>query len=441
MPPAPVSNHAPAPHAAAANELKELIRQTASSADLLMIWRAHDEELWAAEPTLYLALARRFMGNGDGLLAHEVLIEARERGVADPVLEHQYGLVLARIGATERAAHVALQLRQRLEHAPESSDRQMLLAEVAGLLARTEKDMGLRAPTAAERAYHLRRAYEEYREGFERTQQYYLAINAATLALLLDDVLTAEALAAIAGADALAELARGPSAWAEATVGEAALIVRDRDEAAARYTRAARLHSHRLDDLASMRRQARLILEHTGGDTSWLSAAFDAPAVVAFAASSKLPLPGRQREQAIARAIRARLEQSRVRFGFSSAAPGSEIIFLEQLAALGGELTVVLPCQRAEFVRDYVAPAGDRWVRRCEPFIEDRDIVIEASPSAAAGRTVFEYASLLLAGLAAMHSQFIDGELIALVHDDTQQSSVTRQWRSHGHNVELLQVG
>ncbi|HUF52009.1 MAG TPA: tetratricopeptide repeat-containing protein [Longimicrobiales bacterium] len=441
-PPAPDQTHAQPAGSRTGTGLRELIRHTQSSAELHAIWRGRDEAQWAAEPELYLELAARFMGNGDGLLAHEVLVEARA-ALAEPDLriEHQYGLVLARTGATERAAAVARALRPQLAVTRDgSAEADRMLAEVDGLLARTEKDLGLRAATVAERDRHLRQSFVEYSTGYERSGEYYLAINAATLALLLGDDAAMRQYAAHARAGATAELAQHASPWAEATLGEVALLHGDHDEAATRYAAAAHALSARLDHIASMRRQARLILEQRGAAVAWLDDVFAIPAVVAFAAASSLTVPDAAQEIPIERALRECMERVRAGFGFSAAAPGSETIFLELMVERGAKITIVLPCGRKQYERSYVAPAGDDWLPRYTRLLDAAHEIIEASPAAAMSRVTFEYAHLLLAGLAAMQSQFLDARLITLVHDETEQSSVTAQWRAQGHDVQLLDI-
>lgn len=69
-------------------------------------------------------------------------------------------------------------------------------------------------------------------------------------------------------------------------------------------------------------------------------------------------------EPAVRRATRARLVDLNAVVGYSSASAGGDIIFGEELVALGGELNLYLPCERDDFIAQYVAPAGDSWIAR-----------------------------------------------------------------------------
>lgn len=71
-------------------------------------------------------------------------------------------------------------------------------------------------------------------------------------------------------------------------------------------------------------------------------------------------------EPAVRAATRAKLVELGATIGYSSAAAGGDIVFGEALVALGGELNIHLPCERGDFVAQYVAPAGESWARRFE---------------------------------------------------------------------------
>ena len=75
----------------------------------------------------------------------------------------------------------------------------------------------------------------------------------------------------------------GDSYWELAALGEAALILRDWDEAEKWYERAAKECGQRFGDLHSSRRNARLILRHWNEDTARIDQYLHVPPVVVFA--------------------------------------------------------------------------------------------------------------------------------------------------------------
>lgn len=172
-----------------------------------------------------------------------------ERGLAehpdDLPLKHRAVLVLARAGATEEAA-------RRFE-------RYGLVGiadeDVAALGARIAKDAALSVPSGADRRGEAARAAQLYGAIFERTGNYYPAVNAATLWLLAGDVARARALAEAV----LRLLATNPedSYYAAATEGEAWLLLGEPSAAREALERAYRLHGGDYSALATTRRQLR----------------------------------------------------------------------------------------------------------------------------------------------------------------------------------------
>jgi class 3 adenylate cyclase len=62
--------------------------------------------------------------------------------------------------------------------------------------------------------------------------------------------------------------------------------------------------------------------------------------------------------------IRGQLAAHGAAIGYTSAAPGAEMLFAEEVVGRSGELHLVLPCPLEIFVDQYVAPAGGDWVSR-----------------------------------------------------------------------------
>ncbi|WP_137390882.1 ATP-binding protein [Rhodoligotrophos defluvii] len=71
-------------------------------------------------------------------------------------------------------------------------------------------------------------------------------------------------------------------------------------------------------------------------------------------------------EAAAQAAIRSHLEGAGPLIGYASATAGGDILFGEAVVALGGKLNIHIPCERQDFIDQYVAPAGHAWVERFE---------------------------------------------------------------------------
>lgn len=214
-----------------------------------------------------------------------------------------------------------------------------------------------------------------YREAYERTGSIYNGINAAALALMRDAPRDAAQIAA-AIRDALdRRIRRELDHYELATAGEARLILGDLDEARRWYADAGAhaIARNLFQDVAVMRRQAKMLLEKQQLAPDALDRDLPVPRVVAFtghmadAPGRHIPRLPEAKLDAVRREIRASLRKFRtLPLGIASAARGSDIIFLEEVLALMGSVRVFLPFPSALFRRTSV---GEPWLERYERII------------------------------------------------------------------------
>ena len=69
-------------------------------------------------------------------------------------------------------------------------------------------------------------------------------------------------------------------------------------------------------------------------------------------------------EPVLKQAVRDRITELGALIGYSSAAAGGDIVFGEAFVDLGGELHLFLPCEREDFISQYIEPAGSDWTGR-----------------------------------------------------------------------------
>lgn len=116
-------------------------------------------------------------------------------------------------------------------------------------------------------------------------------------------------------------------------------------------------------------------------------------------------------------AIAAELEAIDCRIGYSAAASGGDILFLEALAERGAEVNVVLPFDKADFIAASVAGAGDRWVARFENILKIAHTVSYATTEKHLGDDVlFRYGAQVMEGMAELRAELLGAEpyLVAL---------------------------
>ena len=396
-----------------------------------------------------VARAEQHLRQGEPLLAYNATQQGLERWPGHPRLRQLQALALARSGDVERANAILSEL------AAGGLDD----AETLGMLARTHKDLALHASGAA-RAAHLRSGFELYERAYraalargETDAAGYTGINAATMAVLRGDIAQARELAAEVNAAAHGDAATRDY-WSEATLGEAALILGETAAAREHYARAATIAGRRYGDLGTTRKQARLLEAHLPPTEGRASEALSIPPVVVFS-GHMIDAPGRAQprfpaalEPEVRASIRAKLTQLAPAAVYGSAACGADLLCLEAARDMGCETHVVLPFPAAEFRAASVDYAGADWGGRFERALAAADSVTIASDHHARGSAAtFEYANLILTGMARLRGRVLETPVRALAVRDPRApgarggtASIVSLWERHGLESETVDV-
>ncbi|MGI8436931.1 MAG: tetratricopeptide repeat-containing protein [Chthoniobacterales bacterium] len=435
----------------AERRIDRIVRQLRSSSkldlrDLTAIWQARASEEWSAAPEIYRLLGDKVLRAGEPLLAHDIVCEGLQHFPQDVRLRQLQGLSLARSGASARAGEILAQLRAE-KHADE---------ETLGMLARTYKDAARTAGNAKITRHYLRRASAIYDEAYGLSGGNWTGINAATIALLIGKTARARTLAREVHQACLAEVrrTRADKFWHFATLGEAALILREWATAEEWYARAAEIGGRRFGDLQSSRRNARLLLHHWKKDPALIDQLLRIPQVIVFA-GHMIDRPDRRRprfpeglERGVAEALRDKVKKLGAGFGFSSAACGADILFAEAMLAAGGEITIVLPYEEQQFVADSVVlTPNSAWLGRFTRILRKATRVVVASPQRLAiGGVSYEYSNQMLLGLATLRANQLETGLVPLAAWDGSSgdgpggtASVVRQWEKLRLPVERIE--
>ena len=392
--------------------------------------------------------AEKLLHMGEPLLAYNELQQALEVAPDDFRLRQLKGLALARSGALRRANEVLNALREE-----GCTD-----AETMGPLARTHKDLALAAADAVGRERHLVAAFEIYEQAYREAtsrdrvdEAYYTGINAATIEFLRNHVEHAREIAADVERLCRKALERssGNAAdeyWPRATLAEAALIRGDLDDAQKQYADAASAAGTNYGDLSSTKHQARILLEHLEIDPCWLDQAIRIPPVLVFT-GHMIDAPGRaeprfpyEAVEPVRSRIRRFVEKLRPAAAYGSAACGADILCLECVRDLGGEIHIVLPFPADQFRAESVnfCRRGD-WGERFDRLLEAaEEVLVVSEKPPPSGVSTFQYANLVMTGLARLRSQMLDTSLQGLaVWDGTGTgdvggtSSVVDMWRRY----------
>lgn len=416
----------------------------------LMALRSELFTLQPNNPDLHAALGDMLLQQGEPILAYDVLISGLNRWPNYLRLQQLLALALARSGATLAANQLLLELIEAGQR-----DEQTL-----GLLARTHKDLWKQATQPEAKAHHLKLAATQYLEAYRHSHSLWTGINAATMAMMQGQENLAQTLAAEVRTASLTLLEdrtnQGKDVyWVLATLGEAALILKDWEAAAGYYTEAARMGRGRFGDLSSSYRNAALLMGHFNQDPSQLNQWFVLPKVALFCGhrldTKDRPIPRfpAQMEPLVYQQIYERLQQMGTYVGYASAASGSDILFLEALLALEGECNIVLPYERQQFVEDSVAlGATPDWVDRFDRVLAQAREVIIASDHKPKDDTIsYEYSNRLLHGLASIRAQQLQTDLVPLAVWDQRPgdghggtASTVAYWRNWNQSIEIIDL-
>ena len=370
---------------------KELECEESATIDSkVLLWRNRNQQLWQKHPSLYLQAGKGMLSSGEPLLAYDILSEGVETmgglTMLDEVegetrsllilLLQQKALALAQSGASGEANSILLSLQKA----------GLTDSETIGILGRTWKDMAMEIENILERKRCLEAAFFCYNTTYEAEYNagnfesaYYTGINAASVSLLAGNIEQSKKIAEQVRKiceDILQYKANRNepiSFWLYASLGEASLLQGDIAKAEEFYTLAAEGCSKDIRALGSMRKQARLILDAAGQDEKLLDHCFSVPSVILFSghiidqptrSNKRFPI---ENEELVRSRIAKWLDEQNGQIGFSSAACGSDIIFLEEMLKREGEINIVLPFEKEPFIETSVNVVQDgNWVERFE---------------------------------------------------------------------------
>ena len=322
-------------------------------------------------------------------------------GREDTRLLYFGALAHARAGAT----HVAHALLDRAESAPHS---RALLAEILGLRGRLLKDAFHRSPQRDDARHLLQRAREQYLKAYGFAHDPHPGINAATLAMLLGDREAARALAREVRAGVAAQ--SSPSTWDIATEAEAQLLLGELDGAARSYAAACASAEDNAGMIATMRRQL-MLLGRAIPEALDMLRLLCVPDVLAFAGhmvdtdERNVPRLPATLVPAVRGALDRHLAGLHQPIVFSSAACGGDLLFIEAALAQHAEVNVVLPFDRADFIRTSVAVGGGAWVRRFDDALSRVTRIIMATDENHLGDDIlFEHAARLVEGFSRLRA-------------------------------------
>ena len=243
-------------------------------------------------------------------------------------------------------------------------------------------------------------------------------IDAAVTSWLLGDIDSARALARsvsdrVRAAETEFSLSPEERYQLLVTVGEAHLLLDETEEALASFAWASTVEGIHYGSTVSALKQLALL---QGGGLTVPAAVFDIikpPTVVVFT-GHPLDRPGEgphfppELEAAVRAEIARSLDELGAQVGYSMAACGSDLLFIEAMLERGAEVNVVMPYAIDDFIAENVRYGGSRWEMRFRNALKLATTVTYATEERYLGHgMLYRFANQCLHGLATLRATFL----------------------------------
>ena len=155
-----------------------------------------------------------------------------------------------------------------------------------------------------------------------------------------------------------------------------------------------------------------------------------------------------QMERPVARALQNEIDKLKPGFGFSSAACGADILFLEAMVERHAENSVVLPYAKDTFVRDSVDfVPNSNWRQRFDRVLEGSRVITASPEKLEIGGVSYAFCNQLTLGMAKIRAGQLDTRLVPLAVWDGMPgdgsggtASIIENWRSAGYKPLIINL-
>lgn len=343
----------------------------------------------------------QLISNIEYLVNHGRYMEARELALRlknNPNVNHLrvdqlLALSLSKSGSPELAlAHLDLAYRRN----PENSETAGIMGGIYKALFKKHQD-----------SKYAILSRDTYVKDFSLSKNYYTGINAATMSAIAGRSMQGREIAT-----SVIELIGDSSNgfWELATLGEAYLLTKNRDRCVEYYIKARQLAGNDWGKVISVHNQLWL-LNHYVAVPKEVLRIFAPPEVVAFA-GHMVDAPNRQTprfpaaiEEKVKDSIKGAIRTLHASIGYCSFACGADILFAEAMAEEGGEVHVLMPFSKSDFINTSLRFAGDHWVDRFETLLTKYPINFITQENYGGNDDLFTLLGKVIFGSAILRSQ------------------------------------
>jgi tetratricopeptide (TPR) repeat protein len=253
---------------------------------------------------------------------------------------------------------------------------------------------------------------DTYAKNFSITNNYYTGINAATMSAIAGKAMQGREIA-----NKVITLLGGEvqGLWELATLGEAYLLAKNRERSVECYIKARKVAGNDWGKVLSVHNQLWL-LNHYVPVPKEVLRIFAPPEVVAFA-GHMVDARGRNTprfpamiESNVKESIRAAIRTLHASIGYCSLACGGDILFAEAMIEEGGEVHILMPFNKEDFIQTSLRFAGDEWVNRFEHLIARYPVTSITRERYGGNDDLFSLLGKIIFGSAVLRSQMYHQE-------------------------------
>lgn len=370
----------------------------------------------------FIDLSQKAIDRGEPMLALDIANTGLDKHAGNLKLMQLASMGYVRSGSPARGAKI-------LQDVFTEGQRD---AETCGLLGSAFKRLWERTTDPNLKKLYGEHSTEYYRLGYESSESLYCVINCATMNILQNKLDEGKKFAQIAQSIAENELVNdSKNYWNLCSLAEAQLLQNDLENSKITYVKALEINGTPIASLIATRTQAMKIANHLGVAES-LASTFDLGSVV-FCSGHMIDHPLRKikrfppdLEFKVKIFIKDILISINAQWGYSSAACGTDIIFLECLQELGAETNIILPFEKEDFLKTSVEYAGSDWIKRFENVLNKADNIYQTTETGFLGdEFLFAHCNDFMRGMATTRARILGGKpnLIA-VWDGKQHESI-----------------
>lgn len=396
-----------------------------------------------------MTAAQRAQESGNPSAALELFILCLAEHSDDHLARYGAALAAARLGSISQAKELLepLLLLNQVDH--------KFRVDCHSLLGRLQKDRYERESGATEKAAAALQSANAYLAAYELADDYYPGLNAATMLILANQEAQGHQLAehVMERCERLADAAVTPDPWLAATLGELCLLQGKLQQACDWYAKAKQLMGNSTGNIASMRRQLRLISERVTVPVEVFDI-LSIPAVVSVTGNMIDQLDATKPrfpptiEPLVKRWLENQLAELNAGVAYCSAACGVDILFAEIMLERGAEVHIYLPFAKEDFadssIRISNSEENELWSARFAAVLEAATSICYATKENYLGdELLFAYNADVITGQTIIRAQQLEVEPVFIAVYDFDSPPRTggarataESWQQHKLQVQ-----